>query len=147
MVTLVGTQGSFVDALKELVELEFDALGAYEAALERLEDTEYKITLGQFRDDHKRHISELTTLLIQHDIEPPTSHSLGKHWLTVGKVVIGNLAGGDKAILLAMKSNEGDTNTAYMRMKERLDVWDDAKDIIDCGLQDEQRHKKWLEEH
>lgn len=147
MVTLVGTQGSFVDALKQLVELEFDALEAYEAAIDRLDDKEYKTTLGQFRDDHKKHITDLTNLLIHHDIEPPTKHSLGKHWITTGKVVIGNLTGGDKAILMAMKSNEGDTNTAYCRMKERTDIWEDAKDILERGLQDEQRHKKWFEEH
>lgn len=147
MVTFVGTQGNFVDALKELIELEFDSLEGYEAALDRLEDTEYKITLGQFRDDHKRHIQELTTLLIHHDIEPPAGHSFGKHWITTGKVVIGKLTGGDKAILAAMKSNEGDTNIAYRRIKERIDVWADAKDIIECGLQDEQRLKTWLEAH
>jgi hypothetical protein len=147
MVTLVGVRGNFVDALKELVELEFDTVEAYEVAIDRLKDPEYKITLGQFRDDHKRHISELTSLLIKHDVQPPLGHSMGKHWVTIGKVVIANLNGGDKAILLAIKVNKIDTNTTYARMKERPDAWNDARDIIECGLQDEQRHQKWLEAH
>lgn len=147
MVTLAGIESNFVDALKDLVELEFDTVEAYEAAIDRLKDPEYKITLGQFRDDHKRHISELTSLLIKHDIDPPLGHNMNKHWITIGKVMIANLTGGDKAILLAIKANKMDTNITYERMKERSDVWNDAKDIIDCGLQDEQRHQKWLEAH
>ncbi|WP_032114155.1 DUF2383 domain-containing protein [Candidatus Paracaedibacter symbiosus] len=147
MVTLVGTQGSFVDALKELIELEFDAIEAYETAITRLQNEKYKTTLTEFKGDHGRHVKELRGLLIQHDIVPPTGPSMGKHWITKGKVVIANLTGGDEAILLAMKSNEMDTNTAYRRMNERLDIWDDAKDIIERGLEDEIGHKKWLEDH
>jgi hypothetical protein len=33
MATMVGTQKSFTEAIKELVELDYDALGAYEAAI------------------------------------------------------------------------------------------------------------------
>lgn len=147
MVTLAGTQGNFVDALKALVELEVDTVDVYEAAIERLENQEYRTTFGQFKDDHKRHISDLTSLLIEHDIDPSMGYSMGKHWVTISKIIIANLAGGDKAIIHAVKHNEIDTNIAYARIKERSDVWGDAWDIIECGLQDEQRHKKWLEEH
>ena len=43
MATMVGTQKSFTEAIKELVELDYDALGAYEAAINNLENPEYKI--------------------------------------------------------------------------------------------------------
>ena len=36
MTTLVGTQTKFVKAVRELVELDFDALEAYNAAINRL---------------------------------------------------------------------------------------------------------------
>ena len=42
MATLVGTQTKFVDALKELAELDHDAIEAYEAAINRLENEFYK---------------------------------------------------------------------------------------------------------
>ncbi len=46
-----------------------------------------------------------------------------------GKVVLANLMG-DEAILSAMLSNEEDTNTAYKKMNERTDIWDEAIDVL-----------------
>jgi hypothetical protein len=37
MVTRVGMQTEFIEAVKELIELDYDAIGAYEAAIIRLE--------------------------------------------------------------------------------------------------------------
>lgn len=144
MATLVGTQEDFGEALKELVELEYDAIEAYEAAINRLENQDYKDNLISFKEDHTRHISELSTLLKAHNIDPPTKASLVKQWLVKGKVIIGNLAG-DLQILEAMRSNELDTNTAYERMNEHENMWINARGPLSQGLNDEQRHKKWLE--
>jgi hypothetical protein len=66
-----------------------------------------------------------------------------KELLTKGKVIIANLVG-DKAVLMAMASNEVDTNTAYERMNSREDKWVDAIDILKKGLADEKRHAAWL---
>ncbi len=52
MVTFVGNQENFADALKELVELEYAAVDAYEAAVERLENPVYKAKLKEFKKDH-----------------------------------------------------------------------------------------------
>lgn len=144
MTTLVGTQGEFSSALKELVELDYDAVEAYEAAINRLENTAYIEKLTDFKNDHLRHIKDLTDLLKKHNEEAPTGPSMVKQWLAKGKVVLANLAG-DEAILSAMNSNEIDTNTAYETMDNRKDKWDDAVEIIKQGLADEKRHKEWLE--
>ncbi len=144
MTTLVGTQTEFSDALKNLLELDFDAVEAYDAAINRLGNQTYIQKLSEFRDDHKRHIKELSDLLRSHNEEVPEGPSM-KQWLTKGKVVLANLVG-DDTILGAMKTNEDDTNTAYERMAEREDQWEDAKDIILRGLQDEKKHKRWLED-
>ena len=42
MATNVGKQESFIDAIKALTELDFDAVGAYEVAMDNLENPEYK---------------------------------------------------------------------------------------------------------
>lgn len=144
MVTFVGNQENFADALKELTELDYAAVEAYEAAIERLENPQYKKKLQEFKMDHERHIKELSDLLEKSNHEAPQGSPLGKELLTKGKVILANLAG-DKAILNAMKSNEIDTNTAYERMNDRQDKWSDAKDILSRGLQDERTHKEWLE--
>ena len=144
MVTMVGMQGDFSSALKDLIELDYDAVEAYEAAINRLDNEDYKKALTEFKQDHERHISELSDLLREHGETPPKGASIGKQWLTKGKVLLGNIIG-DDAILAAMKSNEIDTNTAYERMSIHDKIWDNAKDIIKAGLEDERRHKDWLE--
>ncbi len=144
MATLVGTQKNFADALKELVELEYAAIDAYEAAVERLENPVYQEKLSEFKKDHDRHIQELSALLKEHNHEVPEKGVFGKQLLTTGKVILANMVG-DNTILQAMKSNEIDTNTAYERMNTHEDKWPEAEEIIKTGLQDERRHKAWLE--
>lgn len=145
MVTLVGTQTDFAEAIKELIELDFDAVEAYEAAIHRLDNQDYKDKLADFKKDHQRHTQELTQLLEKRNISDiPTGPSAVKQWLTKGKVVLANIVG-DAAVLAAMSSNEVDTNTAYERMNTREDVWEEAKSTLKRGLEDEKRHKTWLE--
>lgn len=144
MVTIVGTQSDFADALRALVELDFDAIEAYEAAINRLENKAYQSQLSAFKADHQRHTRELTVILLDHGEKAPEGPDATKQWLAKGKVVLGSLIG-DDAILAAMKSNEDDTNTAYERVSNRDDQWQDAISIIARGLEDERRHKAWLE--
>ena len=144
MVTFVGTQENFAKALKELVELEYAATEAYEAAVERLENPTYKTKLNEFKKDHERHIKEISALLEKNKHDVPEKPLIGKQLLTIGKVVLANMVG-DNTILQAMKSNEIDTNTAYERLNDHKDKWREASEFIKTGLQDERRHKAWLE--
>lgn len=144
MVTKVGTQSDIISALKDLIELDFDAIEAYEAAINRLDNKEYKAKLSEFKSDHERHVRELSAVLKKHGEEAPTGPSIGKQWLTKGKVILGNIIG-DTGILSAMRSNEIDTNYAYERMNAREDCWEDVVDILKRGLEDERRHKNWIE--
>lgn len=144
MVTLVGMQANFEDALKDLIELDYDAIEAYETAINRLHNQEFKEKLNIFKADHEWHIQELVNVLKKRNIDPPSGPSVGKQWLTKGKVILANLIG-DNSILRAMISNELDTNTAYERFFLREDIWPEAQDIIRRSFEDEKRHKKWLE--
>lgn len=144
MTTFVGSQEHFMDAVKELVELDYDAVEAYEAAINRLESALYKSKLSEFKKDHERHITELSGLIKKHKDTPPSGPS-AKQWLTKGKVVLANMAG-DKAILKAMLDNEGDTNEAYKAMSARKDQWEDIKDVLKHGLEDEKKHKAWMQQ-
>lgn len=144
MATLVGTQGNFSDAIKELIELDYDAIEAYRVAINRLENEEFKQQLSSFKNDHERHVTELSALLSSHGITPPDGPSMGKQWLTKGKVVLADLMG-DLAIISAMKSNEDDTNTAYERLNAYADKWNDSIVILEKGLNDERRHRAWME--
>lgn len=145
MATLVGTQANFADALRELVELDFDAIEAYEAAINRVTKESYKDKLSEFKQDHERHVKELNEVLWAHG-EKPVEGPDAKKWLAQGKVVLANLMG-DEAILQAMRTNEEDTNTAYERLNEHEDKWSDAVEPLRKGFEDEKRHKKWIEEN
>ena len=143
MATFVGTQSNFVKALKELIELDYDAVEAYQTAINRLSNITYIEKLESFKADHQRHITELSILLKKHNEDGPTGPSLTKQWLTKGKVVLANLMG-EHVILSAMRSNEADTNTAYERMQNYPDMWQDAIEVLKRGLEDERRHKAWF---
>lgn len=129
--------------LCDLIELEYDVVEAYEIAINRLENQEYKNRLSSFKEDHLRHISEISELLKNHDIDSPTLPGIGKKWLTKGKVVLGSLVG-DLTILMAMRSNEIDTNVAYERVLNHEKIWPESREIIDRAFKDEQKHKKWI---
>ncbi|KEI34608.1 DUF2383 domain-containing protein [Allofrancisella frigidaquae] len=145
MATLVGTQSNFAKALTELAELDFDAIEAYEAAINRLKNINYKEQLQHFKQEHEKHVRDLNEILLLHDHERVTGPSM-KQWLTKGKVVISNITGDDIGILQAMITNEEDTNTAYERMLDRQDKWSDAVEVLEKGLKDERHHKQWLKE-
>ncbi|WP_071794777.1 DUF2383 domain-containing protein [Francisella hispaniensis] len=144
MATLVGTQAEFAKAVRELVELDFDAVEAYKTAINRLENINYRNRLQQFKKDHERHISELNAVLDAHGEKKVEKPSM-KQWLTKAKVVISDIMGNDINVLKAMNTNEQDTNTAYERINKYKDKWVDAIEPLKKGLKDEKRHKKWIQ--
>ena len=143
MATTVGTESTLTELLSNLVELDFDAIEAYRAAIDRLEDAWARTRMGEFMADHERHTRELGGLLADMGEEAPTSGSM-KSILTKGKVQIANL-GGDKPVLQAMLSNEQDTNTAYERAVEHDGLSTTAREVLRRGLADERRHRAWIE--
>ena len=51
---------------------------------------------------------------------------------------------GDQAILLAVRNNSMDANTAFTRLKARPDAFTKAKEVIEEGIKDTDRHLDWL---
>ena len=145
MVTLVGTQSTFEDAIYSLIELEYDAAGAYQLAIDKLENIEYKEKLTSFLNDHKEHIANLTNYYKKSAIKLPTSGDHTKGVMAKMKVLLGELTGSDKNILRAMLSNELDTNSAYERIVNHSAKPDDLSEILDKAFIDEQAHKIWLD--
>lgn len=127
-----------------LVEVDFDAISAYDTAIDRLEDRQAKERLQEFKTDHERHVRELQDVIEQLGGSPPVEGDM-KAVLTKGKVALGALSG-DEAILKAMKSNEDQTNSAYEEAVQHPDAGGDIKALLERGLADERRHRAWLEE-
>lgn len=144
MVTFVGQQDDIIDAVQSLVELDYDAIQAYDAAIDLLENENYKHAMKGFKSDHERHVKELGEYLQHHHEKVPDTADF-KACLTEGKIVIAGLLN-DNAILKAMQSNEEDTNTAYKRMYDRNDLTENLRIILKRGLDDERRHYAWIKE-
>ena len=134
---------SVVDLLNSLIELEYDALEAYKAAITRVDVFGDRSQLARFMQDHQRHIDDLTALVQAHGAEPAKEGDF-KQILTKGKVVLSGLVG-DKLVLGAMKTNEDDTNTAYEQALNHPGLTVEVRQVLEQNLADERRHRAWIE--
>ena len=144
MVTLVGTETDFVEMLCNLAQLDLDAMEAYDLALARIEKAEYQEQLEAFKRDHIRHSEELSKIVSELGGKVSTGPGT-KQSMTTGGAVLADMVG-DKRILEALKSNEDDTNKAYERAVEMSREQESAQRVLHAGLEDERRHRAWIEE-
>ena len=144
MVTMVGNETEVVDLLIDLVKLDYDAIDAYNSAIQKLKDKSIADQLRSFRDDHERHTKNLRPFIQDLGGKAPTSGDM-KALLTTGKVAMASLMG-DKAILFAMKTNEDDTNTAYERATHHQGKSAELQKVLNSNLADERRHRAWIEQ-
>lgn len=143
MVTTAATQTEFIDALVSVIRLDYDAIEAYDEAVRRIDDADWRANLVRFKADHVRHTEELGAIVEELGGTPPDGPG-AKRLVTAGKVVMADLMG-DKAILQAMKTNEDDTNAAYERLAGHQHKLAAAADAVERGLADERRHRAWIE--
>ena len=143
MVTTVGTEGDTKQLLKNLIQLEHDAIAAYDAVIEKLSDSGRAEKVRSFREDHQQHLDALSDLARDHHAYNPDEGSM-KSMLTTGKVNMASLSG-DGAILKAMSTNETDTVTAYRHALENHEAPEAARGFLEKALADEERHKSWMD--
>ncbi|MGE5616002.1 MAG: PA2169 family four-helix-bundle protein [Bacillota bacterium] len=138
---------TIIDKLNDLIELDFDAIEAYQAAIERLKNPSYKSRLAEFCKDHERHTKNLAELVAKLGGEPSRGPDV-KRFLTKGKVVIADIVGDDHAILMAMRANEEVTNKRYeLALNANTDMDAQTRSTIEANLGDERRHREWISEH
>lgn len=130
--------------LNDVIEMDYDAIEAYDAAIKRLDEESFRAKLREFKADHERHIRDLSTAVKAEGGTPPGSGDF-KQYLSKGKVVIADLGGRD-SILKAMKSNVEETEDKYAAMvAEQFPAH--IKQLLENGLADERRHKSWLHQN
>lgn len=143
MVTLAGTQNDPKSLIKALLELEYNALEAYEETIERLENKEYARQIAVFREDHYQHVQTLKSLgmPLGVDVDGPGAKAM----LTEGKIKLADMVGDDSAILNAMKTNEYETVMAYENACKKDFLTPELRAICEKGLADERRHRDWMD--
>lgn len=140
MATRIGTERDPIKMLEHLMALDYDAIDAYQAAIERLSNDEYVSVMQQFKGDHERHITELGPIVTQLGGHPPDGPG-AKSLLAAGKVKLAKVMG-DEAILRAMRTNESDANTAYEKALSKSPP--EAREVLQRGREDERRHLEWI---
>ncbi|RFA26982.1 hypothetical protein CAI21_15575 [Alkalilimnicola ehrlichii] len=143
MATSIGTESDPLALLTHLIELDLDAVEAYEAAIQRLDDPQAREPLEEFKAEHIRHVDELSQVVHRLGGVPPQSADL-HGLLAKGKVLIANLAG-ERAILSALRSNEEDTVQAYERAVGRPELDLALHELLARNLEDDHRHRAWLQ--
>jgi rubrerythrin len=132
-----------LDGLNDLLQLDHDAIGAYEIAMEKLEDRDAASQIAGFLRDHERHVRDLNELIQGLGGVPKNEpHATGP--LKEALQSIGGLAG-DKGILMAWRTNELQVRTKYDTYASRANAWPhDVKRVIDRNALDEERHYQWV---
>jgi uncharacterized protein (TIGR02284 family) len=133
-----------LELIQKLIRLEYDAIGAYQAAIDRVELEGNPLALQGFAADHERHLQELSNALRELGQAPPQQGDF-KGVLAKGAVLATSRLG-DRAVLTAMKRNEEHTNRAYDEVLSRADLDPKLREVVERNLWDEQRHWAWFDE-
>ena len=143
MAVMTGITNGTVELLNALLALEHDTLPAYDSALSHLDETRDRRQIEAFMATHRRHVSELSRLVLDRGGQPVESGDF-RSLLEKGKVALGALAG-EQAVLVAMKSSADDLITAFQRAITEPSLDDRAKAVIERLLADERWHSAWIE--
>ncbi|HEY2747617.1 MAG TPA: DUF2383 domain-containing protein [Polyangia bacterium] len=132
-----------IEELNELIRFDFDAIGAYDSAINDIKEIPVRDPLIRFRGDHERHVQNLSQLVIRLGGKPAAGPDV-KGFVRKTMTKVAGL-GGTELTLKAMKSNEEVLNKTYAHHLS-LDFPDDIKQVIRGNYADEQRHLAWVEQ-
>ena len=135
------SQTDLLAELNDLLQLDHDAVQAYTLAINALESAVHKRTLEEYRADHERHIVELTRLIQAAGGTPIEMSHIPSGAFKLAVQAVG-AAGGDRAVLLAFKSNEWQVSEKYRRHAERPHA-PDVADVLLRAANDEEKHYAW----
>jgi hypothetical protein len=133
-----------VAMLNDLLQLEHDALPAYQVAIAGLSNTARRDQLRAFRDDHLRHVDELAALIRARGGVPLRLPHLPTGLLKL-MLQLAGLPGGDRAILLAFRANEWQSQEKYgRRVAEGTGREPGLAGFLRRAAEDEARHYAWV---
>lgn len=131
-----------ISHLNDLIALDHDAVGAYEASIKRIDVPFLQDRLREFQSDHLRHIQSLSDVVRRLGGTPRDRPDL-KGVVLKGFTAVTS-AMGNEAALRAMQGNEVLTNRTYRKALD--EVWpEDIRAILEANLGDEQRHLAFIE--
>ncbi len=130
--------------LSSLVQLDIDAIHAYEQAIEKVDVSEVRKKLTTFMSDHERHVTDLSRCIRELGGKPPEFLQDFKGFLIEGMTIMRSVTGTSGA-LKAMKMNEELTNAKYNKALG-WPLPGDIRAIVELNREDERRHLEYIEE-
>jgi uncharacterized protein (TIGR02284 family) len=131
--------------LRGLMQVDIDAVEAYNEAIDKVDSQELRSRLSSFRDEHQRHVSELQSAIKDMGSEPPDLDPDFKGRLIEGMTALRSTFGDEQA-LKAMRRNEQTTNNAYEDALQEHKWPGAVQRVIQRGYEDERRHLEWIEQ-
>jgi uncharacterized protein (TIGR02284 family) len=141
---MIASEARIVKNLRSLIALDFDAIEAYQAAIDRLHSALDQDQLRSFLADHRRHVFELSPLVAELHGQAVTEADF-RRVITKGKVVLGGVIG-DRGVLEAMMSNEQETTKAYRKGAVEPGMPPRVRAVLERNLSDERRHLAWIQQ-
>lgn len=127
--------------LMDMLQLECDALPTYALAIAALRRREFRDQLQQFREEHERHVRDLSAEIRRLGGMPLPFPHLPTGLLKLG-VQMAGLGGGDRSVLLAFVSNEWQSQEKYARYAG-LSFPPEIASLVRRHAEDEARHFDW----
>lgn len=133
-----------VDQLNSLIQLDIDAVHAYDQAIAQIDDQVIKSKIQTFQDDHRRHVADLSNEVRALGGTPTEFSRDFKGFLIEGFTALRSATGTDGA-LKAMKQNEELTNKTY-REAVSWELSPTARAIVEKNAGDEELHLRYITE-
>lgn len=127
-------RSNLVDGLQQLIELNFDVIEAYDAAIRAAKGSTYQIQLSKFRADHEFHIHNISRF-IRHRL----TASQGANILTHCPKVLANPKFSFRSFINSLIFRKNN-------VKKNL-PWRELEILIAKVLKDLRRHVMWFEAH
>ncbi len=138
------TSNEVVKKVNSLIQLDIDAVHAYQQAIEHIDVTDVKNQLVQFKHDHENHVQNLSEVVRKLGGQPPEFSRDFKGFVIQGFTALRSVTGTEGA-LKAMKSNEELTNSSYDDALS-WDVTTEVRNVIQKNRDDEKRHLRYIEQ-
>lgn len=133
-----------IKILSDLIHLDVDAIHAYDQAIDHIDVVAIKDRIIEFRDDHERHVTDLSAEIRRLGGEPPKRGRDLKGFFLEGFTAV-RAATGTEGALKAMHTNEELTNRRY---QDALDsgLPAEALDVVRRNREDERRHLAFIDQ-
>jgi len=132
-----------LDRLKDLMQLDYDAVQAYDKVIQKLDDPAVRGKIESFRDDHIRHVNDLDAMIVlkggRH--QEPSRDFKGVLLESVAKL---RSMTGTIGTLKANEMAEKQTNKRYAEAV-RQDFPTEVMALVSRNYEDERRHLDYIQ--